>query len=56
MSEAVTTPPTSGGTIEAVAPEPAFAKGNAKPNSKRIFAPPKVAVKRKPGRPREATA
>jgi predicted transcriptional regulator len=50
-------PPASTGTISASAGElSTTAKGKTKPKSKGVVAPPEVFVKRKPGRPRNATA
>jgi len=53
----VVAPLASAGTIEAVAPEPpTAAKSTAPSKSEASVAPPEVPVKRKPGRPRKATA
>ncbi len=53
----VAAPPASlGGNEVVAAPDATVAKDEAKPKSKGIAAPPEVAVKRKPGRPRKATA
>jgi predicted transcriptional regulator len=56
-SEVLAAPSASALTIDAVAPEPANVdKSKAKTKSKVVAAPPTVPVKRKPGRPRKATA
>jgi hypothetical protein len=58
-SEVLSAPAASAATIDAVAPEPAnVAKSKAKTKSKSkvVAAPSAIPVKRKPGRPRKATA
>jgi predicted transcriptional regulator len=56
-SEVLATPSASALTIDAVAPEPAnVGKPKPNPKTKVVATPPAVPVKRKPGRPRKATA
>ena len=55
--EVVAPTPASVGTSEAAAPQPPpDAKSQTEPKSEGLVPPPEVPVKRKPGRPRKATA